>query len=476
MRVLIWKPGIRRDATTGEIPNIGMAILAAEFKNSGHEVRVIDHHMAPKPDVEEGLTVFRQFEPDLICISMVSYEWVLPVVHKMIDLANAEDVPVWIGGPHATAFYDIMAEDPRISKIVNGEVDGNLTMVFESSEKVINLPRPTSFTKPDFTLVDDYEDLEFYPLFTSRGCKYRCNFCAATVTHGNLLRPRTLDDVWAELDELADKYTRVHTVWVIDDDFLTNIDHAMEFLRGYENRGYSFDLNIINVRADMLTDDFIAIIKRLGITQLSVGLESADPEVFRRIGKGEKLETAKNAIVKLQENDITPWLNMIIGLPYDSLEAHQRSLEWVTSLPKPRIVQWLNYAPFRNTRAYDHYVEMGAIEDGFVPGFQGQYEEIPQPGFFDIPGFDRDQQRIAQLESYLRCHSPILIMNDEEVQRLCRENGLWEYYEEWRANAPIEDFVRNTVPVKIRRGQIDDAKMGILPALPSQDSVQHVER
>ena len=464
MKILVYKPGLRRDPSVGELPNIGMAILAAEFERDGHEVLVIDHQMAPKPDVFEGVKIFEEFKPDLFCISLVSFEWVLPVTHKMINIAYDSKVPVWVGGPHSTAFHDIMAKDHRITKIVNGEVDGQIKKVFESNEKVVVLPRPTQFTTPNFNLIRDHEEISLYPLFTSRGCKYKCSFCAATVTHGNVLRSRTLQDVWDELDSLEKRLPNIKTIWVIDDDFLTNFDHAIEFCLEYEKRGYpkKYDIKIINVRADRLYDSFIDWLKRMNITQISIGMESADKEVFRRIGKGEKLDTVKDAILKLQANNITPWLNMIIGLPYDSKEAHQNSMAWVTNLPNPKVIQWLNFAPFRGTRAYDDYVERGAIEDGYIPGFQNEYHQIPQAGFLDIPGWSKEEQRLSQLEAYLRSDSPILIMNDEEVQKLCRENDMMPLYKKWRKNAPIAEFVKRVVPEQVKRGRLDDSKMGSL--------------
>ena len=61
MKVMIYKPGLRRDPSVGELPNIGMAILAAEFEQLGHEVLVIDHQMAPMSDVFEGIKIFKEF-------------------------------------------------------------------------------------------------------------------------------------------------------------------------------------------------------------------------------------------------------------------------------------------------------------------------------------------------------------------------------------------------------------------------------
>ena len=46
----------------------------------------------------------------------------------------------------------------------------------------------------------------------------------------------------------------------------------------------------------------------------------------------------------------------------------------------------------------------------------------------------------------------ILIMNDAEVRRLCEKHNMMDLYKEWRANAPIEEFVKKTVPDQVKRG------------------------
>ena len=111
---------------------------------------------------------------------------------------------------------------------------------------------------------------------------------------------------------------------------------------------------------------------------------------------------------------------------------------------------------------------MGAIEDGYIPGFQNEYHKIPQEGFFDIPGFDKEEQRIAQLEAYLRSESPILIMNDAEVQRLCKKHDMMDLYLKWRKNAPIEQFVKKVVPEQVKRGRLDDSKIGKVKLEPKE--------
>ena len=60
---------------------------------------------------------------------------------------------------------------------------------------------------------------------------------------------------------------------------------------------------------------------------------------------------------------------------------------------------------------------------------------------------------MAQLEGYLRCNTPILILSDKKVRELCKKHDMWDLYENWRRNAPIAEFLENTVPKKIAKGQ-----------------------
>ena len=264
----------------------------------------------------------------------------------------------------------------------------------------------------------------------------------------------SLDTVfWDELDAIAVNHPKCTIISIIDDAFTQDLEHAKEFLREYIRREYPYQMSVFNVRADYIDDEFLGLLKQTGVETLAVGIESGDPEVFRMLRKGEKLETIATAVRMIQKAGITPWLNMVIGLPGDTIEAHRRSIDWILQFDQPRIVQWLIFTPFRSTPAYDYFVENGDIEDGYIPSFQSRYEKLPDDGMFDATGFSREAKSIAQLEAFLKCNTPILILSDERVRELCKKHDLWDLYETWRANAPIKEFLEKTVPNKILKGQ-----------------------
>ncbi len=475
MKVMLWKHGID-DGSTGELPHTGLGILARSIKESGHDVFMADHHFNPTRD-DTAIKLLDEERPDILCISMVSQEWLFPAVQDMLDAANKREIPIWIGGPHTHGYWDILKKDNRVTKIIVGEADGAFERILNSEERVIQLGRADTFQSPDFTCMIDHHKMITYPIFTSRGCTHNCSFCVGTRTHGNKWRARTLDDsFWEEIDRIEVNFPGVDRIAVIDDAFTGNIDHAKAFLKEYISRSYPYKLSIFNVRADQTDREFLELLKLVGIETLCIGIESGDPEVFKLVSKGESIETIRNTISRIQDAGITPWLNMVIGLPGDSPENHDRSLDWVLSIPQPRIVQWLHFAPYRGTWAYDYFVKLGVIKDGFIPWLQsGRYDDLPESACFGTDSFSLEEKMLAQLKSYLKCYCPILILSDEKVKRICKEQNWEALYEDWKKNAPLERFVNNTLPTKISKGQVPDRSYELVEPVESTDSSHELE-
>ncbi len=454
MNIMLWKHGIN-DGTTGELPHTGLGVLARDIKSAGHTPLLIDNHFSPE-DIDVAFETVRSLWPDLLCISLVTQEWSIPTVQEMIDLAVELKIPVWIGGPHAYSYSDFLVEDDRLTKIIIGEADGHFAEILASEERVMEFPRAQRLHFPDFVEMYNRENLVNYPMFISRGCKFNCTFCAATKARGNRWRSQPLDKAfWYEIDAIEKYFPKVQRISIIDDAFTNDLEHAKSFLKEYIRRGYPYQLNIFNIRADQMDVEFLELLKICRVETLAIGIESGDPEVFQMLKKAEKLETIEWAIGEMQKVGINPWLNMIIGLPGDSPEAHARSMAWVDKIPKPYVIQWLHYAPYRNTWAYKYYVDRGDIEDGFMPGLQGGvYEDLPEIGLFDADGFSRHQKMLAQLQGYLKCGSPILVLNYKKIRTLCEENGMMDLYNEWCEKAPIRRFIEETLPNKVAKGQI----------------------
>lgn len=441
-KVLIWKAGID-DGSQHEMPSLGMGILARSAKMDGHEVTVWDGHMLGGERNGEVIPY-----PDILCISAVSQE---NPNNKPIITNDSYTI---LGGPHAYSYHDKI-DSPYIDKIVVGEADGKFNEILDSKERVLFIGNRTSeeLLAPDYSDFIGKDLMRGYSTYTSRGCTNVCSFCQSGKAHGRW-RPRNRDSIRDEFKTIGN-YREVKTIHIIDDAFTGNTDHAKRFLDFYLTEEYNslYKLNIFNVRADQLDEEILTMMKRAGVVNLPIGVESADPTVYKAVGKGESLNDIKEGIRLIQESGIVPWLNMIIGLPFDTWERTLNSIEWVESIPDPKIVHWFVYSPFRGTRAYNQFVKDGVIEDGYIPPPYGRrYDNLPWDSDFETPDFTFEERRKAHLCAYLRTGSPILV--NSNILKDVVKYGLKGEYIEWLKKAPLDDYIKNELPKKKEKEQV----------------------
>ncbi len=444
--VLLYKPGLR-DGSENEIPNIGMAIVSDSIKRNGDRVYVVDGHFFKQHKI------VTDFDLDFVAYSLVSQEW--SEINAILNISGFKKVPVIIGGAHAFSYWEFLEKDERIWKVVVGEIDGQWDKVINSKEKVVFLDKPEKLATPDFSDFVGIDSMKAYPFYTSRGCTNLCSFCAAGKGHGKY-RKRDYGETVNELVNIG-RYPSVKKIYVVDDCFTGDIEFAKRILDTYLSLDLDkrYELQIINVRADQLDIEILYMMKRCGLKFLPIGVESADQEVFRHVGKGESLEDIRKAIDVMQSVGITPWLNMITGLPYDNPERNMNSIKWCCSIPQPRIIHWFQMAPFRKTKAYDYFLAQGSFEDGFIPSAYGRrYDDFPWESDFETPDFSKKDRMLANLKGYMKCHSPILVNSQEKVIDTCAENGMMDLYWDWRADSNIDEYIKNNLPDKKAKGQV----------------------
>lgn len=440
MKILLYKPGTS-DGSENEMPNLGMGIIARSIKDAGHKVEVYDGHLTYS-GVRHDIPL-SGYGFDIVALSLVSLE------HQK-RVSKDEGLSVWLGGPHAYSYYDLIE---GFDKIIVGEADGQIDTILNSKERIVQLPHPDKLVSPDYSDFYGKEKMIGYTTYISRGCTNRCSFCQSGHAHGKF-RIRPLEDVYQEFDSIK-QYPKVETIHMVDDSFSADLLHAKKFLEWYIQQEYPYKLNIFNVRADQIDKELLMLMKLARVTILPIGVESGCQEVYDFVGKGETLEDIRKAIIMIQGMGIIPWLNMIVGLPKDTVKNNRESINWVLGIDDPKIVHWFQYAPFRRTKAYSWLVEEGAIEDGYTPKPYGdRYDKLPWKPDFEIVDFTIQEREVAQLESYLSTHSPILINNINHVIDLCLKYDMMNLLEDWFMFAPIRQYVEKDRPNKQRKGQI----------------------
>src|SRR5208337_3282219 len=85
----------------------------------------------------------------------------------------------------------------------------------------------------------------FAVTITTRGCPYKCIFCAGRTVSGRKVRFRSAQNVLAEIDILYDRGIR--EIIFLDDHFLADRKRAVEIMKGLLDRNYNLTWKCVNV-------------------------------------------------------------------------------------------------------------------------------------------------------------------------------------------------------------------------------------
>lgn len=368
--------------TYSKVVNTGLGYIAASLKkNSDCNFKVVDLNnfgghwseileMAFDPSKLDGVGV------SLNVGSMYAIPKVLERIKKIYPHSK-----IFIGGSHATLHYKRLLQDfgnfvdfaviCETENIISSVVDNindkaalanipgvilrdglNKDIVGERIEDIDSLDFPTY---EYFASVKDNNcSMEYYPIMTSRGCPYSCIFCAGPKISGKKWRFRNPENVVDEIEFSLKKY-KTQNLEIFDDNFLLDKERAMKIMELILKRKIKMRFRFGNgVRADKLDEDNVRIMKRAGLYEVGMGIETADPVAFKRIKKGEPFEAIERAINLLRKYDIHLGGSFIIGLPGSNLESDIKSVKFANKMGfNWRYTAWCYFTPYPSTEAFD---------------------------------------------------------------------------------------------------------------------------
>lgn len=168
-------------------------------------------------------------------------------------------------------------------------------------------------------------------VYTSLGCPFRCVFCCINAPFGEpSIRFRSTPAVLDELGVLVRRYG-VRNLKLVDELFVLRDDHYMPILRGILERGYELNMWAY-ARVDTVKPANLALMKKAGINWLALGIESADDRVREGASKRLQGHDVKGVVRQIQDAGIHVIGNYIFGLPQDSIDTMQATLDLALAL------------------------------------------------------------------------------------------------------------------------------------------------
>lgn len=149
------------------------------------------------------------------------------------------------------------------------------------------------------------------PMVMGRSCPYQCKFCFHPV--GNKYRMRSLDNFFAELDMLMEKYAPT-CITILDELFSSNTKKVYEFCERIKPYHLKW---LVQMRVDIINKELLDTMHDAGCISISYGLESFSPVVLNNMRKNITTEDMERALRLTYEAGIDIQGNFIFG---DELE------------------------------------------------------------------------------------------------------------------------------------------------------------
>lgn len=194
-------------------------------------------------------------------------------------------------------------------------------------------------------------------VMASRGCPYRCTFCACNKVFGHQTRYRSFENIKKEIQLLKNKY-KAEAIWFADDTLTVNYDHVRKICRLMKEEKMYWGAQS---RVDLTDESVVKTMKESGCIQLDFGVESGSQRILDEIiRKNIKLEQVEQAFKLCHKHGIRTHAAFMIGLPTETRDEVIRTFKFAKKI-KPDWYAFGMFTPLPGTDLYDNYYQPGEL-------------------------------------------------------------------------------------------------------------------
>lgn len=353
-------PGvIERGKVVASLPSLGLLYLAA-VTPVGHEV----HYFEAEADLKEPAAVY---DCDLVAINTFSAQ--VFEAYAIADRLRQRGVRVAMGGLHVSVRPEEALEHADYVFVGEGEsvwpaaaeaiAAGTTQRLWNAADfppvDVQSLPVP----RYDLLVDRPYNR---FPVQTTRGCPWRCDFCASNVMLRQAYRKRPVADVIRDIRALSRLRKRPFIEFADDNTF---VDKAW---------GKELCRELIPLRLKWFTETDISVAddeELLGLMhdarcrQVLIGLESPGQGALEGMElksnfKARRAASCVEAVRRIQAHGITVNGCFILGLDRHTPDIFQEVLDFAMRVPLYE-VQITVLTPFPGTPLYERLLKEDRI-------------------------------------------------------------------------------------------------------------------
>lgn len=371
-------------------------------------------------------------ERDIDILLLSVYIFNVNIVNRLIADIRKEKpkIKIVIGGPEADTKMDydhlIMGEGEKalLELLTNG---GGKIIKEKLLDNLDDIPSP--YTKDRIN--NSKNKLIYYE--SSRGCPFSCAYCMASLSSS--VRYFSMDRVKYDLPPLVDSGVKI--IKFTDRTFNANDKRAREIIQfikdKFSNSNTCFHFE---VGGDLFSDNTIRLLNSLpiGLVQIEAGVQTLNEESLRAINRVFDIGVFENNIKRIREgNNIHIHLDLIAGLPYDTLNTFKESFDRVIKL-RPHMLQ-LGFLKFLKETAIMY--NYNAKHDINAPY---EVQSTPYMSIDDLAELKRVEWVVDRLYNSGKFYYTLEYLMKKEKSAYELFNKISKYYEKIGLNKSSQEY------------------------------------
>ena len=323
-----------------------------------------------------------------------------------------------------------LAEIAGVSYRKDGQVVHNPSRPALETEELDRLPFATEVYKRDLVIENYNVPFLLHPyvaFYTSRGCPALCTFCLWPQTlSGHAWRVRSSENVAREVRQALQLFPQAKEFFFDDDTFNIRKDRVLELCAKFKPLGFRWSCTA----RDHSDYETLKAMADAGARLLIVGFESGDPQILKNIKKGATVEMARRFAKNCKELGIAIHGDYIIGLPGETKESIERTIEFAKELDSETIQVSIAHA-YPGTEFYDYAAQHNYLAAEASADAAGH--QLPH---LQYPGLELEEMMAAVNRFY-----DTYYFRRRVVWRIVRK-ALWDSSERKRLYHEAVEFLR----------------------------------
>ncbi len=209
--------------------------------------------------------------------------------------------------------------------------------------------------------VSYYRRLPAYTMITTRGCPYRCTFCATAKTGYRMHSvPRVVEEMRILVEDFGAK-----EILLRDDTFTLNRKRTIELCDAIIAAGLHKKITWDAItRANLVDKELLIKMKEAGCWGMHFGVEGGTQKLIDTVKKDTTLEVIKNAFTLCRDVGIETRGYFMVGMPGSTPEDDAATIAFAKDVD-PDWAQFTIATPYPGTQLFEEAEQWGKFHTNF---------------------------------------------------------------------------------------------------------------